>query len=277
MGNGTVRVTATAPPVVNLKTHVTLATRMLGFVSGLSSRVHWLPRNTELRAHNVYEIPVDPSLIETARAFYSRHIAPRLIEQHESFQSGDHALYVNRPPGWWSDISWWSPDDLPTYRHFETEFFRKLSLGERLHRLIDIDSTVRLYCSFFVVRSRCEQTRFHKDYSWGCGTNCFTLMTPLEDMSSTEAGHLAYIDTRGLRRIYRYRKGTAVVFGTGFLHGTQCYSGGRPHPFLCFTFGSDKEKYWPELQKSISYQSRLLCRPGGTFMRDMQPLPPSQT
>jgi hypothetical protein len=251
-------------------TDTTLATWMLGFV-------YRLPLNAKLRAHSVYEIPVDPLLIETARALYGRHIAPRLSEQHGSFQSGDLALYVNRPPGWWSDISWWSADDLPTYRYFETEFFRKLSLGERLHRLIDIDRTVRVYSSMFVVRSWCEQTRFHRDYAWGCGPNCYTLMMPLEDMSATEAGHLAYLDVLGRLRIYRYNKGTAVVFGTGFRHGTQCHSGGPPHPFLCFTFGSDKEKYWSELQKSISGQSRLLRRPGGTFMRDMQPLTPSQT
>ena len=149
-----------------------MATKMRGLVSGLSSEVHRLPLNAELRAHNVYEIPVDPSATEAARALYGQHIAPRVSERRGSFHSGDLALYVNRPAGWGSDISWWSADDAQTYRYFESEFFLKVSLSEPLHRLIDIDSTVRLYCPFFVVRSRCERTLFHMDYEWGCGTKC---------------------------------------------------------------------------------------------------------
>jgi hypothetical protein len=165
----------TATPGRSKRTYVTLASQTLGLVSGLRSKVHRLPVSKKLRAHNVYEIPVDPSLIEAARALYGRHIAPRLSEQRGSFHSGDLALHVNRPAGWWSDISWWSADDAPTYRYFETEFFQKLRLGEQLHRLIDIDCAVRLYCPFFVVRSRCQRTHFHKDYSWACGTNAYTL------------------------------------------------------------------------------------------------------
>ncbi len=243
-----------------------MATKVRGLVSGLGSEVHRLPLNTGLQAHNVYEIPVDPSPIEAARALYGQHIAPRVSTQQGSFHSGDFAFHVSRPADWGSDISWWSADDAQTYRYFESEFFLKISLGEPLHRLIDVDSTVRLYCPFFVVRSRCERTFFHMDYTRGCGTNAYTLMTPLEDMSSTGDGHLAYLDARGRSCIYCYRKGTAIVIGTSFVHGTQVVASGQPRAFLCFTFGSDKEKYWPELKKSIYYQSRLLCTPGGTLL-----------
>ena len=183
-----------------------MATKKRSLVSGLRPEVHRLPLNRLLGAHNVYEIPVDASLIEAAREIYHQHIAPRVSDQHGSFHSGDFAFHVNRPPDWGSDISWWSADDAQTYRYFESEFFLKVNLGEPLDRLIDIDNTVRLYCPLFVVRSRCERTFFHVDYEPGCGTNAYTLMTPLEDMSSMGDGHLAYLDARGRPRIYRYKK-----------------------------------------------------------------------
>ena len=255
------------PPCRNTcEMDVTMAAKVQARVPGLGSEFHGLPLNAQLGAHNVYEIPVDPSPIEAARALYGQHIASRVSTQQGSFQSGDFAFHVSRPPDWGSDISWWSADDAQTYRYFESEFFRKISLGEPLRRLIDVDSAVRLYCPFFVVRSRCEQTFFHTDYTPGCGTNAFTLMTPLDDMPTTGEGHLAYLDTHGRSCIYRYKKGTAIVIGTSFLHGTQVVSTGQPRAFLCFTFGSDKEKYWPEVKNSIYYQSRLICTPGGTLL-----------
>jgi hypothetical protein len=104
------------------------------------------------------------------------------------------------------------------------------------------------------------------DYTPGCGTNAYTLMTPLENMPAAGDGHLAYLDARGRACIYRYKKGTAIVIGTSFLHGTQVVATGQPRAFLCFTFGSDKEKYWPEVKNSIYYQSRLICTPGGTLL-----------
>jgi hypothetical protein len=129
-----------------------------------------------------------------------------------------------------------------------------------------------MYCPFFVVRSRCEQTRFHSDYDWEVGTNGYTLMTPLQDMSSDVDGHLEYLDTWGRRRMYRYRRGTAVVFGPGFIHGTQRMRAGPPRAFLCFTFGSDKEVHWPALKKTVATWSRQVRRPGGTLIRGNQPL-----
>ena len=38
----------------------------------------------------------------------------------------------------------------------------------------------------------------------------------------------------------------------------------RPHVFLCFTFGSDKEELWPVIAPTINgYQSRFLHRYDG--------------
>jgi hypothetical protein len=247
------------------------ATR-LGVMSGRRAKVDRLPFNRELEAYNVYEMPLDPTVIATARALYALHVAPRWTAPEGSLQSGDLALFVKRPAGWSSDIGWWSADDAATYHLFEAELFQKVRLDEPFRRLVDLDQTLRLYCPFFVVRSRCERTRFHKDYDWGCRTNAYTLMTPLEDLSATRDGHLAYLDSWGRQRIYRYRLGVAVVFGAGFLHGTQPVVAGAPRAFLCFTFGSDKEQYWPAVRKSIGGQSRLICRPGGELVRDSQPI-----
>ena len=139
---------------------------------------------------------------------------------------------------------------------------------EPFHRLIDLDRAIRLYCTFIIVRSRCQRLTFHKDYVWACGRQCYTLMTPLEDCVASDEGHLAYLDSWGRQRVYRYRLGTAVAFGAGFAHSTQIMTSGPPRAFLCFTFGSDKNRYWPALQRSVYGQSRLLCRPGGELVRD---------
>ena len=122
-----------------------MVTKMRGLVADLESEAHPLPLNAELRANNVYEIPVDPSPIEAARALYGQHIAPRVSMQHGSFRSRDLAFHVNRPDGWGSDISWWSRM-MQTYRYFN-RIFLKVSPRRALHRLIDIDG------SSFTVRS----------------------------------------------------------------------------------------------------------------------------
>jgi len=190
----------------------------LGLVAGLWARAQGLPINAALGAHNAVEIPVDPGVIQAARTLYREHIGPRLIGQRGSFQSGDLAWYVSRPPGWESDLSWWSADDGPTYRHLEAELFQRINLNA-LRGRIDLEHAIRLYCPFFVVRSQCLRTRLHKDYVWACGTNSYTLMTPLQD-ASDEAGHLVYLDMWGRPCFYCYILGWVIVFGTGFLHGT---------------------------------------------------------
>jgi hypothetical protein len=245
-----------------------------GWQAGRQAKARGLPRNRALGAYNVFEVPVDPSVIDGARRIYQQHIAPRVGDQSGPFESeGDMAFFVKRPDGWGSDISWWSADNASTHHVFDREYFQKIRLDEELLRLVDVDAAVRMYCPFFVVRSRCEQTRFHSDYDWEVGTNGYTLMTPVEDMSSDVDGHLEYLDTWGRRRTYRYRKGTAVVFGPGFIHGTQRMVAGSPRAFLCFTFGSDKEEHWPVLKKTVATWSRQVRRPGGTLIREGQPLP----
>jgi hypothetical protein len=238
-----------------------------GFVSGRLAQVLRLPFNPTLRAYNVHEVPVERSLIEDARTLYEHHIAPRL-GQHGACRSGDLALHVTRPAASWeSDIGYWSADDPATFQYFEAKLFQRMNL-EPFRRWLDLEREIRLYCTFIIVRSRCHRLTFHKDYVWSCGRQCYTLMAPLQDCAASDEGHLAYLDSWGRPRVYRYRLGTAVAFGAGFTHSTQIMTGGPPRAFLCFTFGSDKDRYWPELQRSVYGESRLLRRPGGELIRD---------
>jgi len=65
-------------------------------------------------------------------------------------------------------------------------------------------------------------------------------------------------------RTYTYFPGEAIVLGGGFWHSTEPGWAPEPRAFLCFTFGTDREELWPSIAKTLdSYQSRILCRPGG--------------
>ena len=93
----------------------------------------------------------------------------------------------------------------------------------------------------------------------------FTLLTPLEDYATTDF-QLLYEDSSGEMRQYRYRAGEAIVLASHFMHSTEPgaadpEANGRPHVFLCFTFGSDKAEHWPAIAPVINgYQSRFLHR-----------------
>ena len=120
---------------------------------------------------------------------------------------------------------------------------------------------VRLYSAFYVVRSFCLEPDLHVDWPDGAGTNAFTLLTPLEDYSSSEGFHLLYEDNckdnyedncedssedncednyednyedssagaasseatgqPAQLRQYRYSEGEAIVFGSRFRHSTE--------------------------------------------------------
>ena len=140
-------------------------------------------------------------------------------------------------------------------------------MADALAPLID-SKRVRLYSCFYVVRSRCSDPNYHTDWPDAVGNNAFTLLTPIEDYT-TENFQLLYEDRAGSRLQYRYRTGEAICFSSHFVHSTEPGrsapdSNGRPHVFLCFTFGSDKEEHWPIIAPTINgYQSRFLHRYDG--------------
>jgi hypothetical protein len=206
-------------------------------------------------------VPTD--IVDETAALFQQWVAPHLSRENESFRTGPYAFYVLRSP-WDSDVKWWSPDDEATFGRLR-DVFNRLRVATHFERIVDRDLDVRLYCPFFVTRTWCKATDYHVDYMPECLTNAYTLMTPLGDYSP-DAGNLAYRDAWGRERVYTYRKGTAVAFGSHFWHGTQPVAG-APRAFLCFTFGTDKGRHWPAIEKTLVNQSRLICRSDGTMQR----------
>jgi len=64
-----------------------------------------------------------------------------------------------------------------------------------------------------------------------------------------------------------YKKGTAVVFGSKFMHSTEPGAGrdGDPHAYLCFTFGTTDMAAWPQISRTLGTQSRVVVTPDGSF------------
>ena len=180
-----------------------------------------------------------------------------------------------------SDLAWISVDDKAAWDLFHNIFWSS-GLAEAVAPQIDLDRGIRLYSSFFVVRSRCAQANFHTDWDDSVGTNAFTVLAPLEDYFTDDFQLLYHETENGSResggftnlrrqpRQYRYRRGEALTFSSRFVHSTEpgaSIEGHRaPHAFLCFTFGTDKAKHWDTIEPTIGgYQSRFLCRYDGKF------------
>ena len=153
-------------------------------------------------------------------------------------------------------------DDEATFDQY-AQIFAATGIAEAVAPLVD--GKVTLYSCFYVVRSRCSARNLHTDWPDAVGTNAFTLLTPIEDYA-TDNFQLLYEDASGELRQYRYRTGEALVLASRFMHSTEPgaaapEANGRPHVFLCFTFGSDKVEHWPAIAPTINgYQSRFLHR-----------------
>lgn len=168
-----------------------------------------------------------------------------------------------------SDLSWISVNDEATFDVYR-QIFDEMGVAAALAPLIDSESSIRLYSCFYVLRSRCAAPNWHTDWPEAVGTNAFTLLTPLEDYA-TEDFQLLYKDSDRDVQQYRYRAGEAICFASRFVHSTEpgraaADSAGRrrPHVFLCYTFGSDKQEHWPAIAPTINgYQSRFLHRYDG--------------
>ena len=92
-------------------------------------------------------------------------------------------------------------------------------------------------------------------------------MTPLKDYTAIDF-QLQYLDLDGQMQQYRYRRGEAMCFGSDFMHSTEPGSAsaadGGPHVYLCFTFGTDRNEYWPHIYETQgSYASRVVRKPDG--------------
>ena len=80
--------------------------------------------------------------------------------------------------------------------------------------------------------------------------------------------HVRGEEEEGAVRRYVYKKGKAVVFGGGVMHATEPGQGrdGEPHVYLNFTFGTDGQARWAEINKTNAYQSRMIVQPDGEMV-----------
>lgn len=166
-------------------------------------------------------------------------------------------------PRWNSDIRWIGPRTEVAYRCFE-DAFRRLGIAERVAPMLDLDREVRLYAGFLVTRKRCTLPDFHVDWR-DTARQAYTMMTPVGI-----EGHgfgLLYRDDSGRVRDYDYRTGEALFFSDDFLHSTKPGAAQEDVVLLCFTFGTDRMRYWEQIKATSGSQSALMRRPDGEFER----------
>ena len=273
---------------------------------GVRESSHTFHCNTALDAPNVWQLQMPSAALEQAKLIFDEAIRPHCtqatlaqLEKQTIPCNGwhtEHGDYFIMKAGsstdaklaWTSDLAWISVDDQRSFDIF-SKIFDNLHVREAIAPLVDTHERVRLYSSFFVVRSRCAKANLHTDWDNSVGTNAFTLLTPLADYPSADfqllyedfattmgrgnaqAASGTAADESQLRQ-YRYKKGEAIVFASHFYHSTEPGSSvevdGAPHVYLCFTFGTDKQEiYERTIAPTISgYQSRILVDAAG----DMQ-------
>ena len=86
-----------------------------------------------------------------------------------------------------------------------------------------------------------------------------------EAIDAAGFGHEPYAPRAATRR-YEYAFGKALVFGSGFRHSTEpgrAAAGTSLHAYLCFTFGTDEQRRWPEIARTLDTQSRVVKHPDG--------------
>jgi len=245
----------------------------------------WKPHEV-LDAPNLWQVEVPPAVLARARSIFEAALMPQLVDgliakldkqpiPYAEIDAGEHGQFFVMRAGSStdqskrdsSDLAWISVNDEATFETYR-QIFDDLGVAKEVAPFVDSDHCVRLYSCFYVVRSRCSSPNLHTDWPNAVGTNAFTLLTPIEDYS-TEEFQLLYEDSHGQVKQYRYRAGEAIAFASEFVHSTEPGesapdANGRPHVFLCFTFGSDKECHWPVIAPTINgYQSRFLHRYDG--------------
>ncbi len=256
--------------------------------------------NTRLHAPNAFEIAVDESIIEEAADIFYGRFDGRVSDSEGGPFDGickraviyDDVLtpvgrfFTQRVSAWRSDLAWVAVDDEQSLEKFE-DLFKRLELPQRFASIVPHHRSLKLYCAQYLLRSWCEGYNFHTDFNRAVGTNALTFIAPLRNYRETQSFQLTYKATVGevtpdghialgtinaekpregcnLRR-YEYRKGKAIVFGSGFEHSTEPGAGhdGEVHAYLSFMFGTDDQAQWPEIEQTMDAQSRILQHPDG--------------
>jgi hypothetical protein len=203
----------------------------------------------ELAAPNVLKIPVDYGIV--------REFLPLASDEG---REGDYATL--RPP-WESDIRWISASAPKAFERFEGAF-RDLGVAAHVAPYLDLDQEVRLYAGFLVTRRSCSKPNFHRDWE-ATNNEAFTLITPVSDNAAGFG--LLYRKLNGEIGEYEYVPGEAIVFGDHFIHSTKPGESDEPVVLMSFTFGTDKMVHWDKIFRTAGYQSRLVRRPDGEFVR----------
>lgn len=185
--------------------------------------------NTNLAAHNVFELPVEASIMdEVERIFYDGAPFAGVTSMKEPYDAIDTPVgsFFAQRVSWDSNIAWVSVDCAASFGAFD-DLFHRLRIAERLAAVVPHASALQLYSAFFVVRTWCQSHNFHHDYKPPVGTDALTLITPLRDYAEADSFQLSYHSRDAARsepstvRRYAYRRGTAIAFGSGFEHSTE--------------------------------------------------------
>ena len=110
-------------------------------------------------------------------------------EKHElAFKPKKWRFHVEKPHWGKTDIRWISSADEHTFRTCFEALFRGLRIAELFH-FLGADGGLTLFSGFIVARQHSTKSNFHTDFQ-DTGAKCFTLMTPLYDMSALPDCHL---------------------------------------------------------------------------------------
>ena len=186
--------------------------------------------NQRLGAHNVWEVELDASLVDEAGAIVSEGSPfAQLVGWGAAYvpittRRGDH-FFAHRVSQWNSNICWISCDNARAFDRFN-RLFSRMGLAEYFGGVVPHARSLQMYNAFYVTRSWCKEHNFHTDYSARVGTNALTLITPVADYREKDSFQLSY-EKRGAEHLvgqrgtppelarYTYKKGTAIVFGSG--------------------------------------------------------------
>ena len=257
-------------------------------------------RNAQLNAPNCWQLKVPPAALATATRIFdeacrsecSRAALETLEGQPIPCRGWDtaHGRYFIMKAGsstdaelvWASDLAWISVDDEKAFGLF-SQIFDELNVRELVAPFVDTRERVRLYSSFFVVRSRCELPNVHTDWDDEVGTDAFTLLTPLDDYPSddfqllyegydatverSEGTSASATDVQGLRQYVSRNVASSdvVLMASRCCVASQSSQTFAPHPCCayCLTSGFDCHSATAKGRQSSSRRGSTTARSRG--------------
>lgn len=223
-----------------------------------------------LNAYNVLEIDIPIPTLDEVNSYFQETIKPNLEnEKDKKNWSGSPKCEIGDPEGedcwfildtpWQSDLRWVSVNSLKTYEKWSNLFY-EFNFDKIFDKLIDYDKKINIYSVFFVTRSEGIAYNFHQDWIGDADANAFSSMAPIQECRE-DTINLAYKDKYQEIHEYKYEKGKAIAFSEEFHHSTSVGKSKVQDAFLCFSFGSDKEKYQELNQRTGAYQSKYYMDP----------------